>query len=197
MTDEITETIEGPDEAEILAFPDRAKQEEEPSYHSILQVWDTILDGAAEFAKNARISPQWANQMVMTYNGLTYADARRLHELYFGRTETLRQILLEAIKANEGCFKVFTAEEDRETNSAVYKQLLVDWQLQITRWEIAWDCESPTAAIEVACFGEMHKAFFGQTGLTQYLDNIQLEYTEDDQASLAEQLAALKAGDRE
>jgi hypothetical protein len=169
-----------------------------PSFHPVLQVWQRVLEPAAGEAKTEKVTPQYATRILQSYPGLTYADMVDVRDLYYGKILELSAILDAEIGTLEQPFEYFDKPEvDAEENATHYKALLTDWQKQFLTWELAWDCTSPTAAAEVAAISEVHKMFFGPTGIVAYLDNIKLEFTEDDQAALAAELEELKAGSRE
>ena len=79
-----------------------------------------------------------------------------------------------------------------EHNSHHYLNVLLNWQKAILTWELDWDCTSPDAAVDLAALVEVHKMFFDGTGISSLLDQIKFEFTEEHQALLAEELAALK-----
>jgi hypothetical protein len=121
-----------------------------------------------------------------------------VRDLYYGKIIELADILDVVISQMDHPFEYYdSAEVDSEENGPLYRTLLTEWQKQFLTWELSWDCTSPEAAAEVAAISEVHKMFFGQTGIVAYLDNIKLEFTEADQAALAAELEALKAGSRE
>jgi hypothetical protein len=184
------ETLEQPDEiddelAEILDKPP------EPEYHTILEIWREVLLPANEL-KGEKVSPQYATKMVSMYPGMTYRDVPDLQERYYDKISELLKILKAEIRKDADCLTWTNAADDATYNTEHYKDLLRDWQLRFLAWELDWDTRSSDAAIELAAISEVHKMFFGQTGLTQFLDNIKLEYTEADQAALAEALQELR-----
>ena len=69
---------------------------------------------------------------------------------------------------------------------------MFSWQKVILSWELDWDCTSPSAAVEIASIIEVHKMFFGDTGMVTLLDQINLEFTEDMQQQLMVELEELK-----
>jgi len=138
-----------------------------------------------------RITPQWATRVVNTYHGITYADMPAFRELYFGRILHLASILDDEIATDDECLKLTSAEEDVEHNVHHYLNVLFAWQMQFMQWEIEWDAESPTAAVEVAALAEVHKMFFDPQGLTALLDQINFQFTDTDRDTLGELLAGL------
>lgn len=192
MSDDVTETIEEPELATVLAFPgarpaDEVESDEEaeaPEFHPILKVWREVLAPARKEG-GKRVTPQWANRMVTAYTGLGFADMNRFRDIYYSKLEALYLLLLAEIEKDEDCLTYSSPEDDVANNSAHYKQLLFDWQLLFLDWEIEWDTEDPDAPIVLAAISEIHKLFFGPTGVTQFLDNIKFEFSESDQAELA------------
>lgn len=167
-----------------------------PEFHTVLEVWQQVLKPAAD-EMTAKVLPQWASRIIGQYTGITYADMERFRDLYYGKIVELAGLLDEEIATDDECFNNHTPEDDVEHNSAHYFNVLLAWQVRMMEWELAWETTSPDAAIELAALSEVHKMFFGQQGITQFLDNIKYEFTEHDQAKLATALDELKAGARE
>lgn len=166
---------------------------EEVTYHPILMVWREILKPAAGEA-GKKVTPQYASRIVASYQGVTFGDMNEMQARYYAKIIELSNMLDAEIASDDECLLYTSPEEDVEHNSQHYKNLLRDWQVRVMEWELAWDCADPYAGVELAAISEVHKAFFGPTGLTQFLDNIKLEYTEADQAEMAAILEGMKEG---
>jgi hypothetical protein len=195
------ETIEQPtalDEAEIAAMygePDGHSPADAPNYHPILQIWRDVLKPAAK-EKHAPITPTWANRITGSYRELNFADMPQFQERYFDLLLELAGIVEAEIATDDECLSYSTPEEDVEHNSTHYKNVLRDWQLTILRRELEWKPQDADAAVELAVISEIHKFYFGSPGqeaLTAFLENIRFEFTEADQAELAEALNELRA----
>lgn len=157
----------------------------EVEFHTILEVWREVLKPAATEAKK-RPTAGWSAKMVNKFPHITFDQMAEFRDRYYAKIEELTQILLGEINSDTKCLTVPKTEaEDAELNGDHYRNLLRDWQLCVLGWELAWRHDDPYAAVELGAISEVHGVFFGQTGLTQFLDNIQLEYTEADQAELA------------
>jgi hypothetical protein len=191
VTDPV-ERIEAPtelDEAEIQAMynePDGVSGADEPQFHTVLEVWREVLRPVSK-EKHARITPAWANRITSSYRELDFADMRAFQEIYYDLHLELLGIVHAEIATDSDCLSYTTPEEDAAENAGHYRQVLIDWQTSILRRELAWECDSETAAVELAAISEIHKFYFGapnQQGLTAYLENIKLEYTEADQLEL-------------
>lgn len=187
------EGLEAPEvtDEQIQDFIDRGG--EAPSYHPILRIWREVLSNA-ENEIGARVTPQWANRITSSYRELNFADMPRFRDNLFGKLMEYASILETEIETDEDCLKPKSPEEDVEHNSGHYKAMLAHWQILLLQWELDWDCTAPDAGLEIAAISEVHKMVFGPTGLTAFLDNIKFEYTEADQAELAEVLDAMKEG---
>jgi hypothetical protein len=162
-----------------------------PAFHPILEVWREVLKPAAAEGQK-KVTPQWANKMVQSYPELKFADCNALRDTYYEKLQTMFEIVVAEIDEDEECLNAATPEEDREENGKHYKNILLHWQLRFLGWELQWDCTDGDAAIELAAISETHKIFFGDTGLTQFLDNIKFEFTEDDALEIAAQLEELR-----
>lgn len=183
------ETIEGE-----LTVDDIINEASDAGYHSILEIWRAVL-APAEQEKSRRITPQWANRIVGTYNGIGFDAIPDFRDLYYDRVIELAQILEALIEDDPECLNVTSAEEDIEVNWTRYKQMLIDWQKAFLLWELEWRADRPDAAIQIAAIAEVHKMFFDERGLLGLLDQIKFEFTELDQAELATELQAMKDGD--
>lgn len=159
-----------------------------PEYHTLLEVWTNILSGA-NLDANRRVTMKWANGIIGQYQGLGFGDMKDFTEVYFGIIEDMVAILEFEIASDEDCLKPSTPADDVELNAAHYKNLLGAWQQAMLVRELGWDCESPTAAHEIAALAEAHKVFFGSNGLTGHLEALKFDFTEADQQDLADILA--------
>lgn len=162
-----------------------------PNFHTVLEVWREVLRPAATEATK-RVTAGWASKMVASYPEVTFADMNEVRDRYYAKIGELNQILLDEIATDSEALTWSTPEEDAAQNAAHYKNLLRDWQIRVLSWELEWDCTDPHAGVELAAISEVHKMFFGQTGLTAFLDNIKLEFTEADQQALANDLEAFR-----
>ena len=194
---EFSESIEGPEtgepftDDEIRDFMERGP--EAPSFHPVLEVWREVLRPAATEA-TTKVTPQWASRIIQSYPQIQFADMNAVRDSYFGKILQLAKVLDLEIEEDDECLGYTTPEEDVEHNAHHYKNLLLNWQLAFLQWELDWDCTDDHAAVELAAISEVHKMFFGQNGITAFLDNIKFEFTESDSAYLAEALQELKDG---
>lgn len=193
MTDS-TETTEIPDTAaEVIDLFNRGEAEPEPeapSYHAILEVWREVL-APAEAEATKKPAPTWAGKMVQTYPELTFADCLQLRDRLMAKLGQLRDVVVFEIDSHPGCLEVASAEEDVEENAEIYKAVLLTWQQLFLQWELEWTCNHLHAPAEFAAMAESHRVLFGDStrpGLSAHLDNIKFEYTEADQATVAELL---------
>jgi hypothetical protein len=181
------------DQADIAALHAMPEVPEDFEYHPILMVWREILKPARTEALK-KVTPQWASRICAQYQQVTFADMNEFRDRYYAKIEELFQMLLDEIASDDNCLVYDTPAEDLAENVSHYKNLLRDWQVRFMAWEVAWDCTAPDAALELAAISEVHKAFFGQTGVTQFLDNIKLELDEEWQAELSAELESMKEG---
>lgn len=170
--------------------------EEAPQFHPILHVWRVVLE-PAESERTAHITPQWASRIVNTYPGLTFADMPTFRDAYFDKVADLKKILDFEIESDDECLNVTTPEEDVEHNSDHYINILTNWQLTVLDYELDWDCAADWAAADLAATAEVHRMFFGETGLTALLDQIQFEFTDLHREMLANTLEAHKQSRQE
>lgn len=161
--------------------------EEEPTYHTLLEVWREVIAPASEEAKK-KVTPQWASRITSAYPAISIQEMVIYRDLYFSKIEELNQILLSEIEGatteDRDPLSYTDADSDREANSLIYKNLLLLWQQAILQWELDFDVLHKHAHIELAAISEAHKMFFSQTGLVNFLDQIGFVFSEDDQADL-------------
>jgi hypothetical protein len=162
-------------------------------FFTILKVWLELLKPAAAQARD-RVEPQWASRICSMYPQLVFADMIEYRARFFAKIEALRLILEDEVGTDDECLTYTTPEEDREYNSQHYKNILTDWQIEVLDWELEWDTSDPSAAAELAAISEVHKMFFGDTGLVAHLDNIKFEFTDDDRQALAKALEESRLG---
>lgn len=183
----MTENIE---EAE-LTVEDILSEGEKVEYHTILQVWSEVISASKEVRKE-KINPQWASRVTAAHRQVYYQDMPEYRDLYYDKIDQLFEALQAEIETDDECFNHHSAEEDLEHNAVHYINVVFSWQKVILSWELDWDCTSPSAAVEIASIIEVHKMFFGDTGMVTLLDQINLEFTEDMQQQLMVELEELK-----
>lgn len=164
---------------------------EEPKYHPLLMIWREVLKPATAEA-DAKPSPQWCNKMVQSYTGIGFDDMYTFRDTYFGKIQEMVAILDEVIASDKECLTYTSAEEDRAENRALYLRVITEWQCQVLRWELRWDCRMQYAEVELAAISEVHKIFFDQTGIANFLDNIGFPMEEGDRDNLAAALNAVR-----
>lgn len=204
MTDqpEFTESIESPEAVAAIELSEQdiadieqlqSEPDPEPVKHrTILEIWKIVLSNA-ENDQDENMAPQWANTMVSKYADVHFADLLEFRKRFYDKVIAFRDVLTAEIDGDPRCLGYFTAEEDRELNGYHYKNVLRDWQLLDLGWQLDWRCDDPYAAVELGVVSEVHKMFFDQTyGLVNHLDNIQFQFTEQDQVILLQALEAFK-----
>jgi hypothetical protein len=149
----------------------------EPSFHTILQVWQEVLR-PAQAAASEQITPQWASRICGKYTQLEFSDMPQFRDRYFGKIAELEGVLHAIIEADDEALNQTTPEEDAQYNAGNYITALTQWQITLLGWELDWDCTDPAAAAELAAISEVHTMFFGDVGLTSLLDQINFEFTD-------------------
>lgn len=163
----------------------------DPSYHTLLEVWQQVLAPAAEEATK-QVTPTWAARMCGEYKQLQIQEMNTFRDIYFGGIAELGAVLDAEIETDVDALKIDNQAEDALENRHHYLNVLRDWQLTLLQWELDWDCTDADAHIRLAAISEVHKMFFGPTGLTAFLDNIGFEFDEADQEMLGEALEELR-----
>lgn len=195
MTDETPVELTEQDTADIHRLYAEPDGVEPPQFHTVLEVWREVLK-PIESERQANITPQWATRIVQSFADLHYNDMPEFQRRYFDKLTQFQDILLQEIAGDDECLNYDEPAEDVEHNAHHYKNVMMLWQMALLQWELDWDTSDPAAALELAAISEVHKMFFGQTGMTAYLDNIGLQFNDDDQAELLGALEGMR-GDRE
>lgn len=188
-------TTEGLSEKD-LADLDALSNGQAPSFHPILEVWKKVLE-PLDTERHEKVTPQFASRITASYRGIEFGDMNEYRDRYFDKLAELRDVLHAELETDEDYDKPESPEEDLEHNSRHYRQLLLDWQKVILRWELEWECTAPDAAIELAAISEAHKMFFGQTGITDFLQHINFQFTDAEQAEIHAELEGMKGGTSE
>lgn len=165
-----------------------------PVFKPILTVWREILSHVPN-ERTKPVTPQWAVRMLSTFVGLSFGDLQRLQDSYFDKMAVLAQIVDDEIASDDECLKVMDVDEDRTENAGHYLAIITAWQKKFMGWELDWRTENADAAIELAAISESHTSLFGndvRPGIVQYLDSINLRFTDEDQAELQRQLHEMK-----
>jgi hypothetical protein len=160
-------------------------------YLTILQAWREVLK-SVESEKHADVTPAWANRITGSYREMRYADMPAFRDLYYAKVEKLTELLDAIIESDEECLKQASAEEDLEHNGKHYLAVITEWQLQLLQWEMDWNCTAENAAIDLASTAEALGTFFGDHGMTDLLETINLRFTDADTEALAGKLEAAK-----
>ena len=177
---------------EQLTIEEILDEAKDNPYTPVLNVWKEILE-ASKTVRKERITPQWASRIVSQYNGI-YFDAMPLYrDLYYDKIDQLIEVLQTEIDTDDECLKHPSPEEDKEQNTFHYLNVIIGWQKVILSWELDWDCTHIDAPVELATIAEVHKMFFGDTGLASLLDQINFEFTETAQQLLFAELEEQKA----
>jgi len=150
----------------------------EAKFRPILRIWRAILEPISE-ERGRKVTPQWAVKIRQTY-GVPFKDMDAYSDMFYSRLEELLKILKDEIATDVECESYDNAEDDAIENRLHYKRVLTAWQVRFVQWEVAWQVTADDA--------EIHRMLFGETGLTQHLENIKLEWTESDQEDLVEAL---------
>lgn len=177
---------------EQLTVDDILQEAEQADYHTILELWRGVIGPASKKNPGAKVTPQWATRIVNTYPGLHFSDMVAFRDLFYDRVAELANILNVEIETDDECLKRTTPEEDALENRHHYINTITLWQKAALLWELDWDSTSPSAAIDVAAISEIHKMFFEQNGLISLLDNINLEFSDDDRQTLTTELEELR-----
>jgi len=164
---------------------------ENAGYHTILEVWREVLK-PAQTERTKKITPQWANRIVTTYNGLSFSEMPIFRERYFDKLAELEGILHDEIASDDECLNAATPAEDVEANTFHYLNVLINWQKAFLAWELDWECTHSDASIELSAISEVHRMFFDQNGLTALLDQIKFEFSDQDRDLLAAELQELR-----
>lgn len=163
----------------------------EATYNPVLRIWKEILSEDNR-SHGARVTIPWSNGVCSKYVGMTYALMPAFVERYFQIMGDLAALLTEEIASDDDCLDWHSIDEDKEENAGHYRALLTSWQKRLLTWEMGWDCTHPDASAHVAALGEISGFFFSDNGLTGHLGAIGFEFTDADQAALAEELSALQ-----
>jgi hypothetical protein len=166
---------------------------DEPEFHPILEVWREVLK-PARAESTAKVTPPYANRIVSTYRGIDFADMNDFRDRFYSKIMALEDILLVEIDSDPDCLKPRSPQDDNAANAGHYRNLLLEWQKEFLKWELEWETTDPSAAVELGAIGEVHKMIFGQDGITAFLQNIQFEFTEQQQAEIQAELQAMKDG---
>lgn len=161
------------------------------NYHTILEVWKSVLSSGQK-VRDERITPPWAQRICSKNPQLSFADMPMFRDLFYDRIAEFEVIVAAEIDTDSECLNMQSAEEDKENNAHHYVNIVVNWQKALAVWEMSWDCEAPDAAVDLAAMAEVQQMIFSETGVVSLLDQIKLEFTEADAEYLAEQLKELR-----
>lgn len=170
------------------------------NFRSVLLVWDEVLK-QENIDANRGVTLQAATMLCGRYPQMRYADVPAFEESYFVLMESLAKILHEKVDSLRDVdgdpLGVENAEDDAKINHDTYIELLTEWQLALTDFELLVKFDDVHVAAHVAALGEVQNFFFGTNGLTGHLEVIKLEFTEADQIELATKIQERHTAARE
>ena len=191
MNETVTEELEAP-ETEV---PLIEQEPGGPSYHTLLEVWSTVLANSDSW-RDDRIIPQWVTKVVRNYVEVSIADCIKVHKLYYEIVDEMKEILRLEIAGDPECLTHLTPESDIAENLTHYKNILLLWQQAFMARELDWHPEIEDAGVILAALSEAHELFFGDRGLVQHLGHIGFadHFTEADREDVNTVLEEMKAG---
>ncbi len=173
------------DEAELQ----KLLSEGGPITHTLLEIWREVLSNV-EGSKAEKVTPIIANRIVGSWPKLSIQDTPAYHVLYHDFLLAARDILEAEIKSDPEALN--NTEDDAVENRQHYLNLLLEWQVEIMRWEAEWDAAADDAHISLAAIADAAAFITGQNGLLNHLSSINFEFTDADQQDLADLLTAAK-----
>lgn len=144
----------------------------------LLETWKELLTDV-ERVRDEPIPVGIAMKTVRSWPFLTFQDTAVYHRRYHDLIIELREILLEAIRANPDAL-VHVGPEDGTENHAIYRDILVAWHLVLDTYEDDWRAEDPDAHIMAAILPDARAFFFSQVGLAGHLDSIGFSLADDE-----------------
>ena len=167
--EEIVESVEYDEEAADDSAP--------VPTHTLLEVWQAVLSNI-EAAEKEKVEMRIAARLVGRYPQLKFQDLPKYAQSYNDRLKVMREILQREIESDPKCFT--RVEDDGEANRHHYLNLLAQWQVQLQRFEAAWDPADRNSHITFAAIADVHEFVLGEKGLVAHLDAIEFEYSEED-----------------
>ena len=136
--------------------------------------------------RTEKITPQWANRIITTYNGLTFSDMPIFRDRYFDKLAELEGILHDEIASDDECLNHATPEEDVREQHLPLPQRPDQLAEGVPRLGAGLGLHRHRCrSIELAAISEVHRMFFDEIGLTALLDQIKFEFTDEDRDLLA------------
>lgn len=135
---------------------------------SLLALWSDVLANV-EAVREQGVDMALAGRIVSQWPQISFQEVSRYHEYYHDLLLRLRDILSDAIKENPGAAD-FTESDDIAENHAIYKQLVIDWNILLDREELAWDVDSADSHITYAAVIDARTFLFNRNGFAGHLD---------------------------
>lgn len=152
---------------------------------TLLEIWNAIFD-SLEANEAERISPETAVRVTQMWPLLTIQDVPLYHERYFARLRELRTTLHMFVADFPEALE--HTEDDAEKNGDIYTGLLIDWQVRIQDWQLAWDVSEPTSHVQLAADADALNFTVGQHGMANHLSEIGFDFSEERQGRIVEAL---------
>lgn len=183
-TDNVT-TLFGDEKTEGAAPPP-----EDPTYHSILEVWRNMLDPEHQDRGRAP-TPDWCAVLIARWPFLRFADCGIVQAEYFRIFDNVHAVLAQVFEDNPQAFEAETREEDIE-NKELYVFLLKEFQKALFVTQSEWSFDDPEAGAKMAALGEAQQQILGKDGLASYLGVIGLPFTQEEQDAMNQELTEFR-----
>lgn len=160
----------------------------EPEPITLLETWRELLK-SIDTTRDEPIGPAEASRILQKWPNLKVQELSLHKAWFYDYLSTMHSILLLELAQDPAALQHI--EDDAVDNHHHYLNLIMQWQLQLQHWTSSWDSDAKDAHITMAALAETQQFFFGPNGMSNHLDQIQFEFTEDDATLVAEALESM------
>lgn len=141
---------------------------EEPEGYSLLRIWREVLSNI-EAARDEDVAIGIAGRIVATWPQLKFQDLPRYHQMYHAILLDIREELDRVISEHPGAAD-FMESDDMTENGALYKELVVAWNVHLDGLELEWRAEAEDSHITYAAIVDARTFLFSRNGLAGHLE---------------------------
>jgi hypothetical protein len=163
----------------------------EPLDTTVIGIWEKVL-GDIEVMRETRITPGYANKQLQRWPRMLPEELPVYYRLFHDYLLPYRAVVEEQIRlhpdAKGHLGPVGEETSDAVANRAIYKEILLQWNLVTIRHEEQWQADGDFPYAHLAAIHEAQLFVTGPQGIQQLLGQaaVGFQWTDEDQAALVE-----------
>lgn len=141
---------------------------EDSDQRTLLKLWKEILQHV-EPSSEEKVSMAAASKIVSSWPKISYQETPLYWQMYHALLLEMRDILSAVVKDNPEAVDI-PSDQDIEENRALYKRLIVEWNVALDDHEREWDPADEDSHIRFAAIIDVRGFLFARTGFSGHLE---------------------------